>query len=320
MRNFNVASRQSGVFGFPLIMKTLFLAVALIMPAFIFHLAVAATNLDLSQVIVSSAVPGMSELPLGIQNGPVTGSQIPAVLGGTFPALQKALYFESSNTQIYKRSWATPGSNADGAIVIAIQMPDRPSARNLLNQIDAQKPIGGQATSQSAISVSGIPGAVGYQQSVPVPGANLSVQVVVFRVGPVVFEVYVESPFNHFKSDTVLSLAEAQYQQALTFIPAVPISSTTLPAVASTVPIATNTSSGLSPALIFGAAAVLVLAGLAGLIFYLKRRKKLQKNLWEERGLPKALTLAQREAIAREELGLDPYRPPNINDQNITGR
>ncbi|NNN21276.1 MAG: LPXTG cell wall anchor domain-containing protein [Acidimicrobiales bacterium] len=106
----------------------------------------------------------------------------------------------------------------------------------------------------------------------------------------------------------------------MTFIPAVPISSTTVPAVNPTVPAATNTSSGASPTLIIGAAAVLVLAGLAGLIFYLKRRKTLQKNLWEERGLPKALTLAQRETMARQQLGLDPYPPPNSNDQNITGR
>ncbi|NNN21275.1 MAG: hypothetical protein HKL80_04650 [Acidimicrobiales bacterium] len=168
MRELRVTSEKAGVLRYPLAIKALFLAASLVVPTLIFQLPAMAASLDLSQVIVSNAVVGMSELPAGIQNGPVKGSQIPAVLGETFPALQSALYFNASKTSIYKRSWSTLGSNADGAIVIAIEMPDRPSARNLLSQIDAQKPIGGQASSQSAFGVSGIPGAVCYQQSVPV--------------------------------------------------------------------------------------------------------------------------------------------------------
>ena len=256
-----------------------------------------AAQVDLSQVVISTALIGQNLDPNGPENGPVELSQASKVLGGKFPTLESAIAKYPSQTAIFQRYWTTGGVGANGSIIIAVEMPGPVRAHLLLTEINSQNPVGGQATTQQPFQVNGIPGGKGFDQSVPQPQSTpLTVQVVTFRVTNVVFEVYLASPTGHYSNADAVTLATQQYQAAVANLPTVPETTQTVPATSQTTnPTSTTSNHDSNMLWLFIGVAVLGVALVVGMTLYATSRKKKQKTLWEERGLVNAMRLSQSE-------------------------
>ncbi len=168
---------------------------------------------SLSSTILSIPEPGLVALPLGNYNGPVSRSNVDAVMGSTTDAagaLGQAL--ADGDVTGYLRSWSRQPNDGDAVVIGAFAFNYAFEEDSFLNSLDTQM------HTQSGIEPLAVPkiaGASGITaHTTTSSGAPLTEYEVTFEKGNTVFQVAVVSSSGDLTSADALSIADRQFANA----------------------------------------------------------------------------------------------------------
>jgi hypothetical protein len=168
---------------------------------------------SLSSTILSIPEPGLVALPLGAYNGPITQTNIDAVMGSSSDstgALGKAL--ADGDVTGYIRTWAHQPSDGQAVVIGAFEFTFASEESSFLGSLNTQ--MHSQSGSE-ALAVPGISGASGAEvHTSTASGTPLSEYEVTFQKGNLVFQVAVVSSSGGLTSADALSIADRQYASA----------------------------------------------------------------------------------------------------------
>jgi hypothetical protein len=180
----------------------------------------------LSHRILSQALPGMdlaSNLP---ENGPLTSSNS-AWFGPTVTSDVNQQLARGELTG-YLRAWRSSEVSGDGAVVIALSWKHAEDGGYFLEGVERGAALDGA----SSFPAPGVPGAIGYTETVQVGGQSLTEHMVTFARSNTAVAVVSVSASDDIPTGQVLSLAA---QQAASFPGSVVKPSTTPPSDSSAV-------------------------------------------------------------------------------------
>jgi len=166
----------------------------------------------LSSVILSSSEPGLVAAPPGTFDGPITQSNVNAVMGSTNDATS-ALGQSLADGGItgYIRSWDRQPSNGDAVVIAAFEFTNASEENSFVYSLDAA--MRGQSGSEP-LAVPGISGASGSALHTSASGTPLSEYVVSFAKGDTVFQVGVASSSGGLSGADAVSVAHRQFAVA----------------------------------------------------------------------------------------------------------
>jgi len=166
----------------------------------------------LSSVILPNSEPGLVAAPPGDYNGPITQSNVGAVLGnstGAGSALGQSL--ASGNVAGYIRTWGHQPANGDAVVIVAFEFTNASVESSFVNGLAS----GNQNQSGSTpVAVPGIPGASGSVTHPSTLGTAGSEYVVTFAKGNTAFDVDVASSSGDLTSADAITLANQQFASA----------------------------------------------------------------------------------------------------------
>ena len=166
----------------------------------------------LSSVILSSSEPGLVAAPLGTYDGPITQSNVNAVMGSTTDATS-ALGQSLADGDVtgYIRSWDRQPSNGDAVVIAAFEFTNTSEENSFVDSLDAD--MRAQSGSEP-LAVPRIWGASGAALLTSASGTPVSEYVVSFAKGDTAFQVGVASSSGDLTSADAVSVANRQFAVA----------------------------------------------------------------------------------------------------------
>jgi hypothetical protein len=166
----------------------------------------------LSSIILSIPEPGLVAVPLGTYNGPITQSNVNAVMGSSTDATSSLGHsLADGSVTGYIRSWAHQPSDGDAVVIGAFQFTFAAEEVSFLDSLDTQM----HSQSGSApLTVPGIPGVSGAEVHTSASGTPLAEYEVTFEKGNTVFQVAVASSSGSLTSADAISIADRQFANA----------------------------------------------------------------------------------------------------------
>ena len=161
----------------------------------------------LSSIIVSNALPGMVQTPVGPLNGPINQSNL-HYFGGSSGTIGQMV--ASGAVTGYLRSWAHEPVNGDVAVIGAFQFQDTSEMGSILAGMNSANGAQGSST----FAVPGITGGLGSVSHMTNSGIAVTVYVVTFAKGAIAYDVTLESTSGDLTTADALTLADNQYAAA----------------------------------------------------------------------------------------------------------
>jgi hypothetical protein len=168
---------------------------------------------DLSSVILSETIPGLVVAPPGNENGPITQTNISAVLGGaSSPAVTElGDQLKSGDVSGYIRAWRHEPPNGDAVVINAFAFSNPGDGQSFLGGV-----VGGlqQQAGVTPFAVPGVAGATGYTIHSSTQGTPITEYLIAFEKGNTYYQISVVSESGDLSSNDAVRVATDQAANA----------------------------------------------------------------------------------------------------------